>query len=188
MDEQTKGRLQLLAVALVFLGPVVLAFWFYYGGDWRPTGQAVNGELILPPLQLPDNPLRTDSDARLRHVWSLVVVAPADCGDACEKVLYETRQLRRALGRDRDRVQRVWIVENGEADLHFVMAEHSDLLIVDALASVGADIVSRIDRRSEVDIFVVDPQGNLMMRFPPDLGMRGMHTDIKHLLKVSKIG
>lgn len=188
MDKQSKGRLQLIGIAMLFLGPVALAFWLYYGSDWRPAEQVVHGELISPPLELPDNPLRSDGEARLRDVWSLIVVAPGDCGDACQKALYETRQLRRALGRDSDRVQRVWIVEDGEPDLDFVMVEHPNLLIVERNSSVGADILSRFDARSQVSIFVVDPLGNLMMRFPADLGMRDMHTDMKKLLRVSQIG
>jgi hypothetical protein len=188
IDARKRGRLQLIALAVVFLGPLALAFWLYYGQNWSPPGQAVNGELISPPLELPNNPLRKDGGARLRDVWSLVIVAPGDCGDACLQALYETRQLRLALGRDRNRLQRVWIVESGEPDYDFVMAEHPNLLIVATSNSVGADLLSRIDRRSEVDIFLVDPLGNLIMRFPADLGMRAMHTDIMRLLKISQIG
>ena len=187
-EKQTQGRLQLIMVALIFLGPLLVAFWLYYGSDWRPDEQTIHGHLLSPAIQLPDNPLRMDSDARLRNVWSLIVVAPADCGEACQNVLYETRQVVQALERDSQRVQRVWIVEGGEPDLHFVMAEHPNLLLVDASASVGADILRRIDARSEVDIFLVDPLGNLMMSFPLDTGMRGMHSDMKRLLKFSKIG
>ena len=188
MDARTKGRAQLLGLALVFLGPLALAFWLYYGSSWRPMDQAVHGELISPPLALPDTPLTPDGQVRLRDVWSLILVMPADCGEDCRKALYATRQLRAALGRDRDRVQRVWIVENGTPDFDFLLAEHPDLLTVDSKASAGADLISRFNRRSEVDIFVVDPLGNLMMRFPPDLSMRDMHTDLKRLLKLSNIG
>lgn len=188
MEAVNKGRLQLIGLAVLFIGPVALAFWLYYGSDWRPEGQAVHGKLISPPLELPNNPLLQAGEPRLRDVWSLIVVAPADCGEPCRKALYETRQFRRALGRDRDRVQRVWIAEHGVPDADFLAAEHPDLLVVDSKASVGTDLVSRIDPNSEVDIYVVDPFGNLMMRFPADLGMRGMHTDMKKLLKLSKIG
>ena len=188
VEKRTHGRLMLIMVGLVFLGPVLLAFWLYYGSDWRPDEQTIHGHLLSPAIELPDNPLRTDSDVRLRNLWSLIVIAPADCGDACMQALYETRQVRQALGRDGDRVQRIWIVEGGEPDLHFALAEHPDLVIVDASASVGTDILRRIDARSEVDVFVVDPMGNLMMQFPTDVGMRGMHSDMKRLLKFSGTG
>lgn len=188
MDTVTKGRLQFIGMAVLFIGPVMLAFWLYYGSDWRPEGRAVHGELISPPLELPDNPLLEAGEPRLRDLWSLIVVAPADCSAACKKALYETRQFRRALGSDRDRVQRLWIVENGTPDPEFLATEHPNLLVVDSKTSVGTDLISKIDPNSEVDIYVVDPYGNLMMRFPADLGMRGMHTDMKKLLKLSKIG
>lgn len=188
MDKRTKGRLQLIGLAVLFIGPVVAAFWLYYGSDWRPAGQAAHGELISPPIELPDNPLQAEGEPRLRDVWSLLIVAPADCSNACQKALFETRQFRLALGKERDRVQRVWIVENGTPDAEFLAAEHPNLMVMEASASVGGDLISKIDRSSEVDIYVVDPFGNLMMRFPSDLGMRGMHTDMKKLLKLSKIG
>jgi hypothetical protein len=188
MDNQTKGRLQLIGLTVLFLGPLAVAFGLYYGSDWRPAGQAAHGELITPPLELPDNPLQDPDEPRLRDVWSLLVVAGADCSDACQKALYETRQFRLALGKDRDRVQRVWIVEDGQPDPEFLAAEHPGLLVMPSTGSVGADLISKIDPNSEVDIYVVDPFGNLMMRFPADLGMRGMHTDMKKLLKLSKIG
>lgn len=188
MDTRTKGRLQLIGLAVLFIGPVVAAFWLYFGSDWRPAGQAAHGELISPAIELPDNPLLEKGAPRLRDVWSLIVVAPADCSEACRKALFETRQFRLALGKERDRVQRVWIVEGGAPDAQFLAAEHPNLVIMDSSASVGADMISKIDRSSEVDIYVVDPFGNLMMRFPADLGMRGMHTDMKKLLKLSTIG
>jgi hypothetical protein len=188
-DRDTRReRLKLLALAAVFIGPLLLAFGLYLGQEWLPTRSVANGELIAPPLELPNNPFSAASGARFRGVWSLVIVAPGECDDTCQKALYETRQLRQALGRDQDRVQRVWVVVSGEPDFHYLLAEHPELLILDRENSVGAELLSRLNRQGEVDIFVVDPLGNLMMRFPADLGMRAMHTDMKRLLKASQIG
>lgn len=187
-DSTRRGRLQLLAVAAIFIGPLIAAFLLYYGGIWKPAAQAVNGVLIDPPVPLTTLSGPSNEATRLfRDVWSLLVVAPGNCSPACRDALYETRQLRRALGKDSQRVQRVWLVDGGTPDLEFLRAEHPQLLIIDGRKE-GAGLLAAIDTRAEVGIFLIDPHGNLIMRFPPELGMRGMHTDIKRLLKVSRIG
>ena len=185
------GRLQLVMLALVFFGPVAAAWLMYATGFWMPPGSLENGTLITPVRPLPEE-LRAidDSDDALRFAgrWSIVFAEPGDCDQDCRETLYETRQLRRALGRDMERVQRIWLVSAGEIDSGFLADEHPDLRVLGAGEASNRQLRDIIGDRQRGEVFLVDPNGNLMMRFPPELDMRAMHTDLKRLLKASRIG
>ncbi|MGI9344578.1 MAG: hypothetical protein ACR2QV_17245 [Gammaproteobacteria bacterium] len=201
---QTRGRRQLLMLAGVFLGPVVFAFVVYYGFDWRPAGATQHGELLQPPVLLPDVALIVASGVdesgvvesgaaenqvapRLRRKWSLIVVAEDGCPAACQASLYETRQVRKALSRERDRTQRVLLI-GGEFDRATLEQQHPDLIIVTTDSPVAGELAATTGALDMSFIYLADPLGNLMMRFPRDTGMKGIHTDLKKLLKLSRIG
>jgi hypothetical protein len=177
-------------LAAVFLGPLVLAFVVYYGFDWRPAGSTEHGELLRPPALLPDDalgPERAGGAPRFRGRWSLIVVVDGGCGDTCQATLYETRQVRTALNRDRDRMQRVLFI-SAKFDRAIVEQQHPDLVIVTADMPVAAAFADTLGTADRAYIYLVDPLGNLMMRFPRDTGMKGIHTDLKKLLRLSRIG
>lgn len=202
--QQARGRRKLLMLAGVFLGPVAFAFVVYYGFDWRPAGVTQHGELLQPPALLPDVALVVEtgvdervSDSgdgergaivpRLRRKWSLIVVAEDGCPDACQAALYETRQVRKALSRERDRTQRVLLI-GGEFDRATLAQQHPDLIIVTTDSPVADELAATTGALDMNFIYLADPLGNLMMRFPRDTGMKGIHTDLKKLLKLSRIG
>ena len=189
---QSKGRQQLVLLAAVFLGPLLIAFVLYYGEiGWQPDNTTENGELIVPPPLLPDwqiDPDPTAESPRFRGKWSLIMVGSGDCDPTCEKRLYETRQVRKALNRDRDRVQRVFQVTDGQLDAEFIRLEHPGLIILEPDSPLSNELTEAIGDYSAGDVFLADPIGNLIMRFPRDIGMNGMHTDLKQLLKFSRIG
>ena len=187
--QRNRGRRILVLMAFVFLGPLAVAFALYYGDIWKPTGMAVNGLLIEPPRPLPTDSLITGADEpRFRDLWTLVMVEPGDCDEVCRKALVESRQVRRALGKERDRVQRVWLVSEGTADARFLAEEHPYLATVPANEPRLAPVLAIIGEVAPGEVLVVDPLGNLMMRFPPGTTMRAMDTDLKKLLKISRIG
>ena len=95
--------------------------------------------------------------------------------------------MRKALGRERDRVQRVYLVTRGEPDMAFIRAEHPGLIVVSD-GPVLREFLEAAGMAGPGDTFVVDPIGNLMMRFPYGVGMKGMKEDLAHLLKISRIG
>ena len=191
-DPIRKGRQQLILLASVFLGPLLVAFVFYYGEiGWRPESSTANGQLINPPRLLPDMPLlpnATGESPRFRGKWSLVIFGDGDCDENCRTRLHETRQVRKVLNRDQDRVQRVLYVTGGSLDTDFIKTEHPGLVVIEKNAPVAKALLEAISDRQSGDVFLVDPIGNLMMRFPRDTGMKGIHTDLKQLLKLSRIG
>lgn len=194
---QARGRRMLIGVFAVFFLPVLGAWlWFANIDAWRPAGSTNNGELIEPPHPLTDPYLVTVQGRELggealERSWTLVLVAGRGCEAQCQRNLYHTRQVRIALGKDIQRVQRLLLVATPDAltAQPALMSEHPDLTIavsgslVSQIAAATADMAP-----SEAAIYLVDPLLNLMMRFPADLDPRLMIKDLKRLLKVSRIG
>jgi cytochrome oxidase Cu insertion factor (SCO1/SenC/PrrC family) len=189
-----RSRWQLLLLFVLFFGPLAMAWVLYYGsGGWRPEGRSNHGVLIEPPTPLPETALvladgsSTEPDV-LRHVWTLLYVDDGVCAEACQEALYRSRQVRIALGKEIDRVQRLYLYRGDKIDL---ASDHPDLIVAEANSPGGLDLVAAFppDERPDRDnIYLVDPLGNLMMRFPLEDDARDILLDLKKLLKLSRIG
>jgi hypothetical protein len=189
-DQENRGRRQFLLMALFFLGPLVLAFLVYYGFDWRPAGSTEHGEFLQPPTVLSDVALgeaRQGVVPTFRRKWSLIIIEDEGCAATCQATLYETRQIRTALSRDNERTQRVLIIA-GTFDRDILHVQHPDLIIVETDTDAARALAPKLDSVDRDFIYLADPLGNLMMRFPRDSGMKEIHTDLKKLLKLSRIG
>lgn len=197
-----RQRRVLVGLALMFFAPLAVAFYLYYGPlDWRPGHRVNHGDLIDPPRPLPDVTLPTagredaghTSPQWLKGKWTLLYVGDGQCAARCRETLYNSRQVRLALNREMDRVQRVFIAEGACCDRMFLETEHPDLITVLATA----DAAPLLDRLPTVDgippshadrIYIIDPLGNLMMSFAPDAKPKGLLTDLKRLLNLSHVG
>jgi len=201
----TSKRALYLVIA-VCLAPVVISYVMYYGV--RPDARTNYGELIEP--QQPISNLKTkllvrperesgfldviktwpQQDPRhqfadlgaFRGRWLMVRVGPAACDEKCQEQLWQMRQVRLTSGRERDRVERVWLVTDDKAPS--LRADDQGTWVL-ALPAPGAT-----DSKSLVpgQVYMVDPLGNLMMRFPTDADPAGMKKDLLKLLKASRIG
>jgi len=130
----------------------------------------------------------------LKQKGRMVYFSENDCSAACEKNLYNMRQVRLSTGRRMDRVQRVFItgdllnmsekLELAGEGLAVVGGTDEQLTEFDAQFKAAQEVM----QPSTDCIYLVDPFGNLMMRFSPDLDPKKMYKDLKHLLKVSRIG
>jgi hypothetical protein len=198
-----RQRRRLVGLALLFFAPLGASFYLYYGPiGWRPGSRVNHGDLIDPPRPLPPVALPTvghggaDGPGKpdlLRHKWTLLYVGSGRCPAACRRDLYDTRQVRIALNRDMDRVQRVFIAAGDCCDWPFLDAEHPDLITVRAspeaapllelLPSIDGIPPATADR-----VYLIDPLGNLMMSFAPQAPPKGMLTDLKRLLGLSHVG
>ncbi len=192
------GRLQFLLLAVLFFAPFVSAWllYFYFPAQ-RPTRTTNYGELVLPVRPLPQwtwaQPDGNRAPSRsLRGKWLLVQRVRADCDTACADRVLMTRQLRTALAADRDRVQRVLLVDDPArlAGLsQRFSAEHPDLLL--RAASEPGAAAAFFENDDPQALFLIDPLGNYLMTYPdrgtqPDF--KGMQTDMRKLLKLSHIG
>jgi hypothetical protein len=195
----THPKRQLLLIALVFFGPLLLACWMYYGSSWRPVGRTNHGDLIAPPRPLPALALprvdggdvtstsRTASSAFLGK-WSLVYVGDGDCGTDCRRTLYFMRQTHLGLGRLMARVQRVFLVSHDCCDRALIEHDYPDLIMLDAQGRGAGPLLAQFPAAASTSIFIVDPRGNLMMRYDANADPKGLRDDLKRLLDLSHIG
>ncbi len=181
------------ALAAVFVLPLLLSFWMYYGGGWRPAGQSNYGELIEPPRALERASLpRADGEAAVAvplNAWTLVYAGDGACDDACRTALVVMRQTRLALNKDMTRVERVWLATGKCCDRALLAREHPGLLALDASGAAGQALLAQYPAVERAhSIFIVDPLGNLMMRHDARDDPKGLLADVKKLLKLSHIG
>jgi len=172
-----KSRTSLLLIGLVCVLPLALgtlAYWF----RWTPGASANYGEL-LPPRPLSGAPFEA-----LRGKWVLVMFDASRCGAPCERKLYFMRQVRKAQGKDQDRVERLWLVTDGGAPRAELVAAIEGTRIVNA----PAQSAGHFPGNALGHIYVLDPLGNLMMRFPENPDPSKMLKDVQRLLKTSRIG
>ncbi len=190
---QVSGRLKMLAVLLVCAAPVIASYVTFY--VVRPSAQRNYGTLITPVRGLPDVPATAlDGKATnlraLKDQWLLVSVASAACDAACEKHIYLQRQLRESLGRDKDRLDRVWLVTD-DAPVLPALAAQVNAPNVDAYAlrvgeaQVAQWLAPEPGHKLSEHLYLVDPQGNWMMRFPADVDAIKAKRDMERLLRAA---
>jgi len=187
IQTQTRGRLTLLLISAMFFAPILVAMYLYFSDNaWRPAESTQRGQLISPPVTLPDISLTpTDNAHQLREVWSLILFADAQCDAVCLAALENMRQIRLSLGPKMTRMQTVFIPANTAAAA-INLAEFPKLIVSEA--EPAADLQERIRQWSNGEIFLVDPLGNLMMAYPPGASMGDVRKDLGHLMKISGIG
>jgi len=183
----------ILALAALFMLPLAASFWLYYGAGWHPAATTNHGELIEPARSLPAEALPAADGMSVRNVfskqWSLVYVGDGRCEAQCRHALYFMRQIRIELGSDMTRVKRVFLVTNDCCAREFLEREHAGLLVLDASGPQAAALLAQFPQGERADsLFIVDPLGNLLMRYDTRRNPRGLFEDLKKLLSLSHIG
>lgn len=183
-------RVKLLLLVALFAAPIVAAYLAYFVyPSWRPEGRVNYGELVEPPRPTAELRLAGADGAAAplpKGRWSLVYLGASACDAACVERLLLTRQVRRALGRHAEGLQRVYLAPDAEAlkrahaDLS---AEHPDLLF---FAAPGA--AAFFGPRGPHDLYLLDAEGRWMMRYGDPLTAKGLHKDLKKLLKLFQSG
>ncbi len=187
-----RQRRLLIGVALMFFAPLALSFLLYYGHGWHPVGHVNNGQLVQPVRPLPAVALplagggATDAQV-LRRKWTLLYVRRGPCDEGCLRHLYDTRQVRTALDREMNRVQRLFIADADCCDMQKLRDLHPDLIVVRAGQPVEP-LLALLPAADSDRIYLVDPLGNLMMFYEPDSKPKGLLEDMKRLLRLSQIG
>jgi len=189
------GRRPLLVLLVLFLAPLAVAFWLYYGTAWRPAAHTNHGELIEPARPLPQLALERAGDGLapaqiLTGKWSLVVVGTGaqGCDAACRETLIYARQTWLSLGKFLPRAQRVLLAGEGCCDLDTLKREHLGLIALRAAGANAAPVLQQFPPPLDRTIFIVDPLGNLMMRYDVRADPKGLREDLKKLLDLSHIG
>jgi hypothetical protein len=186
------GRIRMLLVLAACAAPVLASYFMYY--VVRPEGRQNFGDLIVPPKGLPHT-IALDIDnqptelTKLKGQWLLVAVGGGDCAKPCQDQLYVQRQLRESLGKEKGRLDRVWFV----SDSANIAPELLPALAGASILRVTPDVLSdwlapATGELLEAHLYLVDPMGDWMMRFPARMDLRAAakaKRDIERVLRAS---
>jgi len=184
----TWARLQMLLIAAVFFGPLAVATWMYYSGALQPEGRTNHGALLRPIVSvvtaLPDSEIGKLGDG----YWVLIYSNAGACTEACEDALYTLRQSRKMLGKEMDRLIRVFLHGESSPDTVFLADQHAGLMTLRDF-----DLSALLQNKKPAALsaggyFLMDPLGNLVMYFEPEIDPSDMVEDIQRLLQLSRIG
>jgi hypothetical protein len=165
------------ALAALFFLPVLASFWMYYFTDWRPAGSSAHGTLFQPPVPL-------ESGGLFQDKWTLLYVGDGGCDAACVHALYIARQTRLLLNKDMQRVERV-LLTTAQLDRTSFERENPGVRIVEP---TDALLRAFPEEQRANGLFIIDPLGNLVMRYDARENPKGLLDDLKKLLKLSHIG
>jgi cytochrome oxidase Cu insertion factor (SCO1/SenC/PrrC family) len=193
-SNQTKrGRWKLLMVLAVCASPMIASYFTYY--VIKPEGKTNYGE-ILDPRQFPVPQLnavnaegKNQELSSLKGKWLMLQIDRGSCATACQKKLYDMRQLRTAQGKEKERIQRVWLITDDTP----VEEKLKQGIAGTELLKVSPSVLEKwlpVEQGASIydHIYLIDPLGNLMMRYPKDADANKIKKDLSKLLKASAIG
>ena len=179
-----KGQKELLAIIGIAVLPFLIAGVLFIGfpSDEISDDTVNDGLLIIPPIKME----ALDSNGK----WLLIHIVTESCGAKCKEVLFLTKQSRKALGKNAARVRRIAVSshELGEPFMQLLMSEHKSLSL--SVDSQVVDVLSSTIQNGAITnfVFLMDPLGNVMMYYTPDMLGKPLLQDLRHLLRVSRIG
>ncbi len=196
-EQVRRGRRTALLLFALGFGPMLLATMMYYTGWLNPTGHSNNGILLDPPVPVTELHLETARGTPLEErfgpqtsdaEWLMLVVAE-NCGQDCQELMYLARQVNIALGKNADRVSRAAYAEQVSDELSRTWdKEYSGMERLQVSEGQNPDWPEGVNPAQAPQILLVDPFGNIMMRYGTEHGGKAMLEDLKHLLKLSQIG
>lgn len=193
LNSKHAGRWKLLLVLAVCAAPMLLSYLFYF--VIKPEGRTNYGVILDPrsyPMPKLDTHLLGGESKELdayKGKWILLQADSGECADACKKKMYDMRQLRLIQGKEMDRIERVWLITDNKPVDTVLIREYDGTRML----SVSQDKLKSwlpVDANTVISdhIYMIDPLGNLMMRFPKDADPNKVKKDIGKLLKASAIG
>jgi hypothetical protein len=186
------GRVKMLLVLLACAAPVVASYFTYY--VIRPQARSNYATLVQPTRAMPALPWRALDGSvvdtpSLRGQWLLISVGPAACGDACERRLFMQRQLRQMLGRERDRLDKIWLVTDDaplKPELRAALGAGEPVRVLRVpRAELERWLAPAPGQSLEDHLYVVDPMGEWMMRAPSEPDPARLKRDLERLLRAS---
>lgn len=182
------NRRTLILLLVVMCAPFIASYLLYF---WEVRPGSINyGELLeVKPVsgtglnQLDNTIFRM---RQLRGKWALLTVDSGSCDEQCRKKLYYMRQVRLVQNKEMNRIERVWLIDDNETPDPKILDDFKDSWYISAKDSeILASIPTKESQRDH--IYLIDPMGNLMMRFPKDPDPTKMAKDVKRLLQVSQM-
>ena len=182
LPNRRKGRWQLILILMMVIGPMVLATLMYKLQFWVPDSRSYHGEMIGNGQTRADIGVQADESR-----WQLLVTAPAACAAECQQLVYLARQLQIGLGRDASRASHALasaqpVSSDYEAKLK---AEYPQL---QRFALDLPTFTKNAAAPGDAQLWIVDPHGNLVLRYDGKANGKHVLDDLRHLLKLSNIG
>jgi hypothetical protein len=186
-SEVRRGRWKLLLLFLVSASPVIASYFTYY--VIRPEARRNYGELVdqrsLPDWKATDLAGQEVPMASLKHQWLLVSVADSACDAVCQRHLYLQRQLREGLGKEKDKLDWVWLHSGGDVPVSLKPALASATVLRVDPQQLATWLQPAPGQKLSDHLYVVDPMGNWMMRFPADTDPKKTKRDLDRLMRAS---
>lgn len=178
---KARGRLQLLLILLVVLGPMILATSMYKLKFWVPEGRSYHGAMIGNGQSRADIGIDAQDER-----WQLLVSAPEACAQDCQQLVYLARQIQIGLGRDASRASHALAAAAPLAADYQVQLGRE----YPQLQRYALDTARYRQKVSEPgpQLWIVDPHGNLVLRYDAKANGKQVLDDLRHLLKLSNIG
>lgn len=179
------------ALAVIFVVPVVIAWYLYFHTNHEFLKQSNKGQLILKPFQVSQLDIQNYQHKKVsndEHKWTIMYWTENDCTDSCKKTIDKLLRVRMVMGKDMLRTQ-AWLATSKPVaqdllpKLEDVNGFNTKPLILVKDAAAKQHIFAH-----QQHILLIDPNGNVMMRYQQDTPPKAIHSDLKRLLKVSKIG
>lgn len=194
-SNEVKGRnpYTVWFVVLTFVAPVVVAYVVFFFGNvstFTNKGEILNPIVDISALNLKDENNTLIAKEKLTYKWRLISFVGSDCDEACNSRLYDVRQIHKTLGKNQHRVLRM-IVHLGppsEAFNKVIETEYPNALNFYGEEKVINDALGKTANIRENEIYIMDPRGNIMMRFTQDQPNKDFQKDLGKLLKASQIG
>ena len=186
-DARRRNRMMLIAIFAIFFGSLVVAGALRFSG-WRPAGTKAHGEMLQPPgdLRAVVPKLADGGDYAWNpraRLWRIAVAPPADCIEACIKLAHDLDTVWQLTGKDADHVHVLWIGTPPAA-----MPRDAALRVLQPSAALRAGLprVDEItsDGRRGVPVYVIDPNGFVILRYAPGFDPAGLRADLSRLLKL----
>ena len=189
IDKQLKGRLALVGIALMFFVPIFVSWYLVFFSDYKEGIKTLNnGELISPIINLSNLDMKAFSDDKVHshdRTWILAFLINEKCDESCQEKLYQIRQIRLAIGKDKDKLERL-VIANANLDWGTYKKEYPGQKYIDSSMINFVGIVSAFKSNPELkadSIYLIDPYGNLMMQYKNGTEPTGIIKDIERLIR-----
>tara|TARA_B110000003_G_scaffold216452_1_gene215874 strand:- start:137 stop:718 length:582 start_codon:yes stop_codon:yes gene_type:complete len=189
INNQSKGRLSLIGIALMFFVPIFLSWYLVFFSDYKDGIKTVNnGELVSPIVNLGPINMRSFSDDKVYshdRTWILAFLIKDECKDLCQEKLYQIRQIRLALGKDQDKLERL-VLAKAKLDWDSYKNKYPGQKYIDISMAKFESIINVFKSNPELkgnSIYLIDPYGNLMMQYKNGAEPTGIIKDIERLIR-----
>ena len=195
--EQTtieRSNFTLWMLILTFAVPIIGAYAYYFFADDYSMGN--HGELIQPVIQIDDLSLRHSNGQPIKkdeliHNWKMLYIAGKECDTACKESIYYMRQINTALGKNANRFEHMIVHQDNMSPefQEFIIKEHETALHSYISSDKFSEVLTRLPNETTGNaIYIMDPLGNIMMRFSQGTSPKLILKDLNRLLKISRIG